>query len=191
MKIIWNAFLLLAIIACANEKPKTKSTEKEKSENTEVQADQKIPEFDIDFPESDYKLTKTANNVEAAGGAVVTNWILQGKDENGPFMYYVTHNELSEVLKTKIENNPVALNMAFEAALRGSADKLGATEYVFKEIELNNFPGMESVCKVFNGEGTLKSRIYKIDDSFMMVSAGGRKIDTISVNTFLNSFQLK
>ena len=193
MKIIWKAFLLLLIVACTNNKIKTASSEKSNTtEKTEKTPDLSgIPEFDIDFPESDYKITTTQNTVEQAGGAIVTNWILQGKDENGPFLYYVAHNELSGALKTQTENNPSALNTAFEAAIRGSADKLGAADYTFKEIKLGNYPGMESVCKVFNGEGMLKSRVYKIDDSFMMVSAGGRQIDTTSVNIFLNSFQLK
>lgn len=191
MNIIWKTLLLLVIVACSGGKPKTESVKNEKSENKEVQLNPQIPEFDINFPESEYKVTKTAKNVEPVGGAIVTNWILQGKDDNGPFMYYVAHNELSDLLKAKIENNPVALNMSFEAALKGSADKLGATDYTFKEIKLDNYPGMEAVCKVFNKEGILKSRIYKIDDSFMMISAGGLNIDTVAVNTFLNSFQLK
>ncbi|MCB2206965.1 MAG: hypothetical protein KQH67_01605 [Bacteroidetes bacterium] len=193
MKIIWIAFLSLLTVACANDKVQTSSSAKNNTtEKTEKTPDLSgIPEFDIDFPESDYKIITTQNTVAQAGDAVITNWILQGKDENGPFLYYVAHNELSVALKTQTENNPDALNTAFEAAIRGSADKLGAADYTFKEIKLDNYPGMESVCNVFNGEGMLKSRVYKIDDSFIMVSAGGRQIDTTSVNAFLNSFQLK
>lgn len=193
MKIIWKSLLFLLIVACANDKVQTASSAKNNTtEKTEETPDLSgIPEFDINFPESDYKITTTQNTVAQAGDAVVTNWILQGKDENGPFLYYVAHNELSGALKMQTENNPDALNTAFEAAIRGSADKLGAADYTFKEIKLGNYPGMESVCKVFNGEGLLKSRVYKIENSFMMVSAGGRQIDATSVNAFLNSFQLK
>lgn len=191
MKIITKSLLLLVIVACSNGQYKTESAKIEKSDNGEMQVHPQIPEFDIEFPESDYKVTKTVNTVEAAGGATVTNWILQGKNENGPFLYYVAHNELSGALKSQIEKSPEALNISFEAALRGSADKLGAADYTFKEIKLNKYPGMESVCKVFNGEGLLKSRVYKIENSFMMVSAGGRNVDTNAVNIFLNSFKLK
>jgi hypothetical protein len=191
MKAIWIISLLLIISACTNSKVKTENVKKQPVTETEISKRSKIPDFDIEFPESDYKVTETTKVVEEAENTLITNWILQGKDENGPFFYYVAHNELTTQLKDKIENNTVARNMAFEAALKGSADKLGATEYVFKEIQIGNYPGMESVCKVFNGEGMLKSQIFMIDSGFMMVSAGGRKIDTISVNNFLDSFRLK
>jgi hypothetical protein len=184
-------FALIIISACANNQVNTEKEKNQATEETKKSERSKIPGFDIEFPESDYKVTETTKVVEEAENTLVTNWILQGKDENGPFFYYVAHNELTSLLKNKIENNPVARNMAFEAALKGSADKLGATDYSFKEIQIGDYPGMESVCKVFNGEGTLKSRIYMIDSSFMMVSAGGRMIDTTAVNEFLNSFRLK
>ncbi|MBT7041333.1 MAG: hypothetical protein HN921_15985 [Bacteroidetes bacterium] len=50
---------------------------------------------------------------------------------------------------------------------------------------------MESVCKVFSGEGVIKSRVYKINDNIFMISAGGKNIDLNSVNDFLDSFYLK
>ena len=135
-------FVLIVMTACSNTNVKNEKEKNLPVTETEISERSKIPAFEIEFPESDYKVTETTKVVEMAENTLVTNWILQGKDENGPFFYYVAHNELSTLLKNKVENNPVALNMAFEAALKGSADKLGATDYTFKEIQIENYPGM-------------------------------------------------
>mgnify|MGYP006878262834 CR=1 FL=1 len=79
----------------------------------------------------------------------------------------------------------------FEAMLTSSAVKLGGTDFEFSNIEYENYKGMESICKVFNGDGIIKSRVYKIDNDLFMISAGGQKIDLEMVDKFLNSFGLK
>lgn len=49
-----------------------------------------IPKFEINFPTTDYKVNKQVTNSQ--DGLTVTNWILEGEDENGPYMYFVAHN---------------------------------------------------------------------------------------------------
>ncbi len=150
-----------------------------------------IPEFKISFPETTFNVEKTERRNPNLGNILITNWILQGKDKNGPFVYFVTHNKYPTPLKEAEKTDPKTLEVAFQAILTSSATKLGGTDFEFTNIEYNGFKGMESTCKVFNGDGIIKSRIYKIDNDLFMISAGGRKIDIKSVDDFLNSFRLK
>jgi len=50
---------------------------------------------------------------------------------------------------------------------------------------------MASKCKVFNGEGMIKSVVYIIDKDIFIISGGGKKINEDTLNTFLASFDLK
>ena len=150
-----------------------------------------IPEFEIEFPKTDYKVEKTESRNSELGNILVTNWTLQGKDKNGPFMYFVATNKFPQELKNMEEEDPNSLNVAFQAMLTSSAIKLGGTDFEFTEIKYEDFKGMESICKVFNGDGIIKSRVYKLDNDLFIISAGGLKISIESVDKFLNSFGLK
>jgi hypothetical protein len=150
-----------------------------------------IPEFDINFPETDFKVEKTESRDQSLGNILITNWVLQEKDENGPFMYFVAHNEFPKKLKDLEETEPNSLEVAFQAMLTSSAVKLGGTDFEFTNIEYDDFKGKESICKVFNGDGIIKSRVYKINNDLFMISAGGQKINIETVDKFLNSFGLK
>jgi len=150
-----------------------------------------IPEFEVDYPETQYGVEKTETINRNLGGILITNWILQGAENNDPFMYFVSHNVVPKNLDKLIKDDPNQLRIAFQALLTSSAAKLGGTDFKFAEIYYSDYSGMESICKVFNGEGLIKSRVYLIEDNIFMISAGGRNIDVESVNRFLNSFKLK
>ncbi|MCT4638695.1 MAG: hypothetical protein N4A72_13430 [Bacteroidales bacterium] len=178
---------LLLVISCSNESTKS---EKEDNQLTKTELNN-IPEFDIKFPETEFKVEKTENRDLRLGDVVVTNWILQGKDKNGPFMYFVSHSVVSNELKSKIDKNPQSLYISLKSMLKGSAIKLGGTDFDFNPIEYKGFKGVESECKVFNGDGIIKSKVYKINNHIFMISAGGKRIDLKSVTRFINSFELK
>jgi hypothetical protein len=180
------AYLLL-IISCSNGQPKSVTKNEESNETVE----HVIPEFDINFPDTDFKVEKTESRDASLGNILITNWTLQGKDENGPFIYFVAHNEFPKELKDLVEIEPNSLDVAFQAMLTSSAVKLGGTDFEFSNIGYESFKGIESICKVFNGDGIIKSRVYKINNELFMISAGGQKISTESVDNFLNSFGLK
>ena len=71
------AYLLL-IISCSNAQTKS---ETENGKTTET-VEHMIPEFDIKFPNSDFKVEKTESRDPSLGNILITNWILSGKDEN-------------------------------------------------------------------------------------------------------------
>jgi len=180
------AYLLL-IISCSNGQTKSET----KNEKLNKTVEHVIPEFDINFPDTEFKVEKTESRDPSLGNILITNLTLQGKDENGPFMYFVAYNEFPKKLKDIEETEPYSLDVAFQAMLTSSAVKLGGTDFEFTKIEYEGFKGMESICKVFNGDGFIKSRVYKINNELFMISAGGQKISTESVDNFLNSFELK
>ena len=182
----WIAIVAF-IFSCSNGQSKSKAETIKITEATE----NPIPAFDIKFPETDFKIEKTENRDPKLGNILITNWILQGKDENGPFMYFVSHNEYPKKLKESEASDPKSLEAGFQAMLTSSALKLGGTEFEFTNIHYKDFKGMESICKVFNGDGMIKSRVYKIDNELFMISAGGKKISIDPVDNFLNSFGLK
>ena len=177
---------LLLIVSCSNAQTKSGTENGKITESVE----HVIPEFDIKFPDLDFKVEKTESRDPSLGNILITNWILSGKDENGPFMYFVAHNEFPKILKDLEEADPVSLDVAFQAMLTSSAVKLGGTDFEFTTIEYKGFKGMESICKVFNGDGIIKSRVYRIENDLFVISAGGQKISIESVDKFLNSFGL-
>ena len=178
---------VILIISCSNGQTKSQTETKKTTETIE----HVIPEFEINFPETEFKVEKTENRDPNLGNILITNWILQGKDENGPFMYFVAHNEFPKKLKDLEKTESNSLEVAFQAMLTSSAVKLGGTDFEFVNIEYDDYKGMESICKVFNGDGIIKSRVYKINNDLFMISAGGQKIDIETVDNFLNSFGLK
>jgi hypothetical protein len=147
-----------------------------------------IPKFEVNFPKTEFKIAKTETEDQSV---VITNLIMRGKDINGPFMYYVAYNEIPQVLKSNIKRDSSFLRMGFKAALMGSAEKLGGTNFRFSEIKYKDYQGMESVCDVFDGNGIIKSRIYKVDDYLFIISGGGKHICVDTINNFLNSLKLK
>ncbi|WP_321317526.1 hypothetical protein [Labilibaculum sp.] len=180
------AFLSL-VTACSNGQTNSDSKKKNKIETVA----HVIPEFDIQFPVTEFKVEKTESRDPNLENILITNWILQGAKQNKPFMYFIAHNAFPNKLKVLEKTDPNLLNESFKAMLAGSATKLGGTDFEFKQITYKNYIGMESICKVFNGDGIIKSRVYKIDNDLFMISAGGQQIDIESVDKFLNSFGLK
>lgn len=181
------AFMVTLFSSCTNENPRTEENTIKKIEK----AEHKIPEFDIRFPETSFKVEKTETFDPNLDNIKITNWILQGKDDNGPFMYFVAHNEFPDKLKKLEGQDSNSIQTAFQAMLTSSATKLGGTDFKFMEIDYDGYKGMESICKVFNGDGIIKSRVYRINNDIFMISAGGRQISVDSVDDFLNSFKLK
>lgn len=180
------AFVIL-IVSCSNGQIKSETGSKKATETIEHM----IPEFDIKFPDSEFKVEKTEKRDPSLANILITDWILQGKDENGPFMYFVAHNKIPQKLKDLVLIEPNSLEIAFQAMLTSSAVKLGGTDFEFTQIAYDEFKGMESTCKVFNGDGIIKSRVYKINNDIFMISAGGQNINIETVDKFLSSFGLK
>jgi hypothetical protein len=187
IKVIGIIASLIIIVACSTRQNKTETSPKNQTEL----AKNSIPDYNIDFPETKFKVEKTESRDPKIENVLVTNWILQGADNNGPFMYFVAHNKLPQGLKTQIDKEINSMYIAFQAMLMGSATKLGGTDFEFKRVVYKNYQGMESICKVFNGDGIIKSRVFMIEDNLFMISAGGKKINMQSVDKFLNSFRLK
>lgn len=151
-----------------------------------------IPEFEIDFPQTNFKVEKTeTNSPTPTENLLITNWILQGETENGPFMYYVTHHKFPMDMHAEIDKNPKSLNEFFESAMTSSATKLGGENFRFTDYTYDKYPGLESICDVFNKNGIIKSRMIKVDNDVFVICAGGRKVNIDTVDTFLNSFALK
>ena len=148
------------------------------------------PEFVVDFPQKENTVEKTETKDRSLGGIIVTNYILKGQTNGNPYMYFVAHNHLPKKLQGLVATDP-QLKIAFKAMLTGSAEKLGGFDFKFTDIDYEGQPGMESICKVFHGQGVIKSRVYRIDNNIFMISAGGKFIDIESVDSFLNSFRLK
>jgi hypothetical protein len=185
-KTIGLSIILFLSISCSSGQNKSETRNESKNEISKY----KIPEFDIEFPKTEFKVAKTENR-DPSLNVLITNMILQGADNNNTFMYFVAYNELPEKLKTLIEKDSNLLNVAFQAMLTSSATKLGGTDFKFKEITLNELKGTESICKVFDGNGIIKSRIFLIENYIFMISAGGRDISIEKVDNFLNSFRIK
>lgn len=184
-KVILAASILI-LFSCSNGPENKQKNEDSMAKKVE----QAIPKFKIDFPETKFKVEKTETRDANFDNLLITNWILEGEDENGPFLYFVAQNEFPEKLKVLEKADPNSLNIALKTMLEGQATKLGGTGFEFTEIKYAGYPGMESICNVFNGNGILKSRVYKIDNNLFMMSAGGLKISVDSVDKFLNSFEL-
>lgn len=172
----------IIIFGCANEP-------QNQIEEPKVEVEE-IPEFNISFPETSFEVKKSVVK-SSVSKADVTNWILKGKDKNGPFMYFIAHNKIPDYLDSLIRIDPFNLEIAFKAMLTASAEKLGGYDFIFTEKKYGKYDGMESECKVFEGKGIIKSYVYFIKDDVFMISAGGENISRDSVDMFLNSFAIK
>lgn len=179
-------FFGLLLSGCSGDK-------KNKIKETETTVDKlkvknEIPEFEINFPKTKYVIKKNVSN--NPNMPKVTNWILEGKDKNGPFMYCVAHNTLSKKIENLI-NIPNQLDIALKAMLTSSAENLGGFDFEYNKTDYHGYPGMASECKVFEGNGHIKSVVYVIDKNIFFISGGGKNINIDTLNTFLASFELK
>jgi len=151
-----------------------------------------IPEFEIEFPKTNFKVEKTeAHHSEPTESLLITNWILQGETEDGPFMYYVTHHKFPMTMHAEIIKNPKSLTDFFESAMTSSATQLGGENFRFTNYTYGKYRGLEGICDVFNKNGIIKSRMIKVDNDVFVICAGGRKVNIDTVDAFLNSFALK
>ena len=175
--------------SCSNVQEQTEN-KKIEVEATDVESNE-IPVHSIQFPKvelDNYGVQKKVST--PPGSPTVTQWLLEGKDESGPFMYFVAHNKIPTVLDTLIQSQSDQLNIALQGLLTGSAEKLGGFDFVYTETEYGGHPGMNSKCKVFNGEGIIKSVVYVIDKDIFVISGGGKGIYEEKLDTFLSSFEL-
>lgn len=186
MKQLSIILLTFFLSSCSNSQ-EDQFTEKKPTVDT-VKVQNQIPAFDIVFPKTGYTVQKKVTN--APGEPIVTNWLLEGKDVNGPFMYFVAHNKMPEELKNLIRQ-PDQLDVAFQGMLTGSAHKLGGYDFEYNNTSYQEHVGMTLKCKVFDGDGMIKSVVYLIGEDFFFISGGGKNIDEDQLNAFLGSFKLK
>jgi len=177
----------LILSSCLNSQDNVSNTTKALPEKIVNE----IPDFDIHFPETSFEVKKKVSSPSNMPDVTVTNWILEGKNENGPFMYFVTHNKMTKELELLINKDRSQLNLAFQGMLTGSAQKLGGYDFLFTKTEYNGYQGMASECKVMNGEGIIKSRVFLIEGDVFVISGGGKSIDIEELDAFLNSFKIK
>lgn len=181
IKTLPNLLILgLLLTSCSND---------EKIPNAETaEHEQDIPEFEVVFPKTRFEVKESESN--SMDMPTVTNWLLEGKDENGPFMYFVAHNKLSKDLENLIKGE-TERDLALQGMLTGSAEKLGGHDFEFTKTNYKGHPGMASKCKVFDGDGMIKSVVYLIDQNFFVISGGGKQINEVTLDKFLASFKLK
>lgn len=172
--------------SCSNSQ-ENKIVENNSSVDT-LNVKNEIPKFEVVFPKTKYQVKKKVSN--AVNAATSTNWLLEGEDENGPFMYFVAHDKLPKEIEN-LKGDPNLLNISLQAMLTGSAEKLGGFDFEYSKKDYHGHTGMASKCKVFEGEGMIKSIVYLIDKDIFIISGGGKKINEDSLNVFLASFELK
>lgn len=184
-----TVILGICLISCSNGQ---ENLDSEKVEiETPVEGSNEIPEHSVEFPkiESDsFPVKKKVSTPQEM--PQVTQWLLEGKDENGPFMYFIAHNKIPTALDTEIQKDTNQVNTALKGMLMGSAEKLGGFDFEFKATKYNGHSGMYSKCKVFNGAGMIKSLVYLIDENIFVISGGGKGINEEKIDTFLSSFKL-
>lgn len=156
-----------------------------------VEVSNEIPQHKVQFPKTELESFSVQKSMSTPPNMPpVTEWLLEGKDANGPFMYFVTHSKMPKALDDLLQQNPDELGVSLQAMLTGSAEKLGGSDFEYSSTELDKHPGMYSKCKVFNGAGIIKSVAYLVDKDVFIVSGGGRGISEEKLDTFLASFEL-
>jgi hypothetical protein len=179
---------LSILVSCSNEQPKTDPLVA--SQNDTIKKDSP-KSFEIDFPVTRFQVEKIISKDSSVGNTTITNWILRGAENNNPFIYFVSQNKIPQQLKAEVEKDSNSIYKAFQSGLTRSGTPLGGTNFTFKKIEYKSYKGLESSCNVFNGEGIIKSRMYNINDTLYMISAGGKNINVEQIDKFLNSFKVK
>ena len=172
----------ILLVSCSD----SQESETPNGNATEIELD--IPEFEVVFPKTKFDVERSESR--SINKPTVTIWILEGKDDNGPFMYFVAHNKLSKDLENVV-NGETERDLALQGLLTGSAEKLGGHDFEFTKTNYKGNPGMASKCKVFDGDGMIKSVVYLIDKDFFVISGGGKQINEVTLDKFLASFQLK
>ena len=140
---------LLFFTAYSNEQPATDSPPTSQLDTTKKTSQES---FEIDFPVTKFQVEKVFSKDSTAGNILIKNWILRGAENNEPFIYFISQNEVPRQLKAQIEKDSNSIYTAFQTGLTRSAIPLGGTDFTFTKTEYKNYKGMESMFKVFNGE---------------------------------------
>jgi len=191
MTISSKIFILISLttlISCSNNQPAAEAPLANQPDTTIKKTHEA---FEIDFPITRFQVEKVITKDSSAGNISINNWILRGAENNDPFIYFVSQNATPEQLQIQIEKDSNLIYVAFQTGLTRSATPLGGKDFTFKKTTYQNYKGLESTCKVFDGTGIIKSRMYNINDTLYMISAGGKNINMEMVDKFLNSFRLK
>jgi hypothetical protein len=142
------------------------------------------------FPKTEFKI-ENLNNLQTSNGKGSVNvWTLQGTNGNNPFIYQVSQSVLTKEMIDDIEKMPNTLNVICNGTMMSFASKLGGENFDFKPLNENGLVGMSSTCTVFNENGIINSKAFRVKNYLYMISAGGREIDLKAVEKFLESFKV-
>ena len=187
-KIIWVLTIVnltAALFSCSQPSQPSQS-------EVEVPVE-KIPAFEIVYPEGTGRFekihTKTPNLICA--GDTVHNWILQGIDDKGSYVYYVTYHRLSEKQSATFNNNAIEKANFYLGSLTTASTKMGGENLSFNKVKIRKVEGLEARCNVFNGEGILITRCFIKDEHVFALGAGGEQVASNKVMAFLNSFDTR
>ena len=181
------AVLLVAAISCSPESRKPNDNVVHNVEKIM----HSIPDFDIEFPETGFEVEKTETRDPNFDNVLITKWIVQGKDDKDPFIYFVAHNVIPKKLMQLEREDSSSIDSAFQAMLTSPTLKIGGTDFNFRRITYDGHQGLETTCKAFNGGGIIESRVYRIENDLFVIGAGGRNISLSEIDKFLGSFKIK
>ncbi len=173
---------MILLLSCDNESIKEETREVTSS----------IPKIEIVFPQMTGEFEKIRTklpNPEFSGDSII-NIILQGKDVNGPYMFYFTRYLLSPQQTRVFSKNDKLREDYIRQNIYVAGEKMGGDNFSFAPIDHNELSGTEGACSVFAGDGILKYRMFIVDSHVFVICAGGQRISEAVVNNFLNSFKI-
>ncbi|MDR1755348.1 MAG: hypothetical protein LBR65_00065 [Culturomica sp.] len=152
-----------------------------------------FPGFRVTFPDTGCEIQKKEKEVDVPvlGKTAATSWIMYRQEAATPFLYLVSFTRFPEMLANYLDMDPKSLNTLLRTCLEASASNFGGTDFTFKEFSHNGYEGLEATCKISNGGGDLKGRVFKSGSLIYVICGGGAPIDLAETDKFLASFRLE
>lgn len=179
--------VLILNVSCAKGQNKSEDSTIDETKYKKVET----IDFIAYFPTTQFEIENLNNMQTSNGKGSVNVWTLKGTNGNNPFIYQVSQSIMTKEMIDEIEKMPNTLNVICNGTMMSFASKLGGENFEFNSLNESGLKGMTSTCKVFNGNGIINSKTFRVNNYLYMISAGGKEIDIKTVEEFLRSFELK
>jgi hypothetical protein len=148
--------------------------------------------FIIDFPNTGIEIVKSEKVNPEFPDSKVVNWVLEGKNKDGEYMYFVAQDILSSSLKEDIKLVDDGLDQFLRSVLGGGVSNYRGQNLLYHPLLLDRYHGLEVNSDFFykKQKGIITYRGYCDGHNLFIVGVVNQNREDPNIKKFLNSFEI-
>lgn len=176
--------LLVTLFACETKSPEHEPTEPYSTSEWD---------FDIEFPTTDFEVSKTDRTHPDFPESHASNWIMEGYKDSSYFMYFVAKDIIGKSQSKDVKLFEDGYYELLESVLGGGMKNYNAINIQYQKNECDSLFAMTAVADYFgtSGNGNIILKSFTNGHQLIILGAVAMQKDVLEQDRFFKSLKIK